>query len=110
MKWNWLSKLLRQSPQQTTRSARRLARPARRRFSPLGVEALETREVPATLSFASSVLTYTAGAGVANNLTVTYDGNTSTYTVTDAGETITLGAGVGTWSGDGTNTVSGTAP
>src|SRR4051794_20712836 len=74
------------------KSARR-AQPAQK--SSLAVETLECRLVPATLAVdpASHLLTYTAGANVANNLTVSLNG--ATYRFRDTGEAISFsGPGV----------------
>jgi hypothetical protein len=49
--------------------------------------ALEDRCVPATLPVLKGLLTYSAGAGVANNLKIAVVG--TNYVFTDTGETIT---------------------
>src|SRR5262245_876747 len=87
--------------------AKRPARPGRRP----GLDPLDDRAVPATLAVdVNGVLTYAAGAGVANNLTVSLsNGN---YSFTDTAETITvssIAAGGVTFTGSGTNTVTLTA-
>src|SRR4051812_11693690 len=61
----------------------------------------------ATLDVTAGVLTYTAGAGTSNNLTISVPA--ASYIFTDTAETITLTAnatGAG-WTGSGTNTVTG---
>lgn len=77
---------------------------------PLGrstIELLEARIAPATLDVTGGLLTYTAGAGVANLLTV--GGPAASYTITDTGELINLTANAiaAGFSGSGTSTVSG---
>jgi Ca2+-binding RTX toxin-like protein len=80
----------------------RPARPAKKSRPRLAVEGLEDRTVPATLQILDGLLTYTAGAGVANNLSVSFaNGN---YTFTDTAEKINLLGVAG--SGSGTNTVT----
>ena len=69
------------------------------------IEILEARIAPATLDVVGGVLTYTAGAGAGNSLTLSISG--ANYVFTDTGETITLGAGAVGFSGGGTNTVQG---
>jgi hypothetical protein len=72
------------------------------------LEHLESRSVPAVLSFdaGSATLIYTAGSGVANNLTVSYAAGE--YTFHDAGETITLDPTLPAgWVSDNANTVQG---
>jgi uncharacterized protein (TIGR03118 family) len=75
------------------------------------MEALEDRTLlaSATLNInnATGLLTYVATSGVANALTVSVAG--STYTFADLGQTIALGPGAiaDGWTGNGTNTVSG---
>jgi autotransporter-associated beta strand protein len=74
----------------------------------LRLEPLEDRTTPATLDLTGAgTFTYTAGVGVANNLTLSTDG--ATYTLTDTAETITLNAAAiaAGWSGSGTNSVTG---
>ncbi len=82
-----------------------------RRIPPPTLEQLEDRLTPsANLDIVGGALTYT-GSAVNNRLTVLVAGTapTSLYTFTDAGETITLGAGAiaAGWTGSGTNTVRG---
>ncbi|MDY3555463.1 Ig-like domain-containing protein, partial [Gemmata sp. JC717] len=72
------------------------------RASGLGVEVLEGRDVPATITLASGVLTYAAGSGVDNNISVTVSG--SNFVFTDSAETIDTS--VSGASGSGTNSVS----
>jgi Ca2+-binding RTX toxin-like protein len=59
------------------------------RFHP-GVELLEHRVVMSTLSVNGSVLTYTAGAGENNQVTITAapSGTDTLYTITDSGATL----------------------
>lgn len=81
-----------------------LARPTSRapRRHTLRVDEVETRELPATLSFSGGTPTYAAGAGVGNSISVSISG--SNFVVTDTAETITTAiAGA---SGSGTNTVN----
>ena len=78
------------------------------RRGPLRVEPLEDRSTPATLnSVGIGAVTYTAGGGVSNTVTVGTDG--TNYTIADTAETITLTAGAvaAGWTGSGTNTVTG---
>jgi Ca2+-binding RTX toxin-like protein len=86
----------------SSRRSRSPARPA--------VELLEDRLVPATLSISpTGVLTYTASAGIANNLRVTLSSGPGldTYTFQDTAEPIALGAGTSAWTVNGPNSVSG---
>ncbi len=85
----------------------RSARRPKRAPSRLRLEPLEDRLAPATLDVTGGSLTYTASAGVNNNLTIGITGGS--YTFTDTGETITLtpNAVNAGWSGSGTNSVSG---
>src|SRR5262245_61229537 len=89
------------------RSLARLVGPranTKRRGRPhLQVEALEGRWVPSTLQVVDGLLTYTAGPGVANRLTVSLSG--STYTFKDTAETISV-LGIPGATGSGTNSVS----
>jgi hypothetical protein len=82
-----LSKYLRWFRQSAER-----ARPVRRPNGStvrLRVTQLEDRTVPSTVSISNSgILAYVAGAGVANNLTISWDG-AHTYTFTDTAEDIT---------------------
>jgi Ca2+-binding RTX toxin-like protein len=84
--------------------SRSLAKTARRPAPARGrrpiVEALEDRLVLSTLQIVNGALTYTAGAGVANDLTVSLVG--ASYTFTDTAETITAT----NLAGNGTNTVT----
>ena len=93
--WNRLRRAL--TP--TRKSARRPSSPR-----PLRLDVLEDRSVPATLSLNAGVLTYDAGAGVANKLTVNYDAVTQKYGFADGGETIALVGLAG--AGSGTNAVT----
>jgi hypothetical protein len=88
----------------TLRSRRRHR--GRRRDACVMLETLEDRLTPATLDITGGLLTYTAGSGVSNVLTLSVAGGN--YTFNDVGETITLtGPGTAGWSGGGSNTVSG---
>jgi hypothetical protein len=91
----WVSKLL-------DRLSLRKRADASRDRKRLLVERLEGRDLPATITLASGVLTYAAGAGVNNNLSVTVSG--SNFVFNDVAETITTG--VSGASGSGTNTVN----
>src|SRR5262245_15092460 len=73
----------------------------------LGVEVLEGRWAPAagTLAVVGGVLTFEAGGGTNNNLTLSF--SAGTYTLSDTADVINLGAGLSGWAGGGTNTVSG---
>src|SRR5262245_50554629 len=64
---------------------------------PLAVERLDDRSLPASLSLTNTVLSYTAGNPVANNLTVTQ--GAGTYTFNDTAETITTTVAGSTGSG-----------
>src|SRR5438105_1218788 len=66
----------------------------------LAVESLEDRYVPSTLIVLNGVLTYTAGAGIANALTISAGGNN--YTFTDTPEIINAPG----LPGSGTHTVT----
>jgi acrosin len=84
----------------------RRGRPTKKARRHIAIEALEDRWVPSTLQVVNGALTYTAGAGVANNLRVTAadaggDGDGTNYVFTDASETI-LAPG---FQGSGTHTV-----
>lgn len=68
----------------------------------LRLEVLEDRDVPAVISLASGVLTYDAGSGVDNNISVAISG--TDFVFTDTAEVITTGAAGAT--GSGTNSVS----
>jgi Ca2+-binding RTX toxin-like protein len=87
-------------PRANTNRQSRRTKPSRPQ---LGVEALEGRWVPATLQIVNGLLTYTAGAGVANNVTVSLSG--TTYTFRDTAETISV-LGIPGATGSGTNTVT----
>src|SRR5437870_1518005 len=54
----------------------------------LAIEALEDRYVPSTLIVLNGVLTYTAGAGIANAVTIALSANNTNYIVTDTREII----------------------
>src|SRR5262245_8613281 len=73
----------------------------------LGVEVLEGRWAPAagTLAVVGGVLTFEAGGGTNNNLTLSF--SAGNYTLSDTADVINLGAGLSGWTGGGTNTVSG---
>ena len=77
----------------------RRARPAPARPR---LEEVEDRSVPAALTFAGGVLTYTAAPGEANALTVSVAG--ANYRFNDAAPITAAPAG---WAGAGTPTVSG---
>jgi uncharacterized protein (TIGR03118 family) len=83
-----------------------------RRRRPAVLESLEVRVLPSALNIVSRALTYTAAPGVANNLTIATTGATGTYTFSDPGEFITLGAGAvaAGWTGSGTHAVTGPDP
>src|SRR5438309_1907834 len=84
-------------------NAKRRGRPTKKARPQLAVEALEDRWVLSTLQVANGLLTYTAGAGVANRLSVSLSG--PTYTIKDAAETISV-MGIPGATGSGTNTVT----
>ena len=65
----------------------RRSRPAQQPRLRLAIESLEGRTVPSTLQITNGLLTYTAGAGVSNRVTVAVTGNA--YTITDS-EKITV--------------------
>jgi len=71
------------------------------------VENLEAKETPASLDVVGGALTFTAGAGETNAVTVSVTGGV--YSVNDTGTTITLGSGAvaAGWTGSGTNAVRG---
>lgn len=72
-------------------------------------EFLEDRSLLSSLSLSGGSLTYTAGAGIANNVTVSIAAGN--YTVSDSSENINLNGALVTagWLGTGTGTVSGPA-
>lgn len=87
------------TPSSTRKPCRKPAKHARR---PLGLQALESREVPATLQILDGVLTYTAANGVANNLSVAT--SVVGYTFNDSSEPIHV---IGLQAiGSGTNSVA----
>ena len=71
------------------------------------IEPLEARIAPATLDVVGGALTYTAGAGINNSVTLGISG--ANYSIGDSQETISLGSGAVTagFTGGGTNTVLG---
>src|SRR5262249_32096646 len=83
-------------------SARRHGRPAKQARPRLALETLEDRCVPATLQVVNGLLTYTAGSGVANNLTVAT--SVTGYIIKDTAETINV-IGIPGASGSGTHAV-----
>src|SRR5262245_18190076 len=91
---------------ETTKDRRqgRLTKKNKARSPRLAVEALVARWVPATLEVVNGVLTYTAGAGFANNLSVSLSG--TTYTFRDTAEAITIIGSIPGSTGSGTNTVT----
>lgn len=74
-----------------------------RRKSGLGLEVLEARDVPATITLNAGVLTYTAGTGVDNNISVTVSG--SDFVFADTAETIDTSESGATGSGSNSVTV-----
>jgi hypothetical protein len=102
---SYLKKLTR-----SRRPARRATRPGSATTRPR-VRQLEDRTVLATLTTGFSGhfmagVSYTAGAGVSNNLTLAWSG--TGYTFTDTAETITVtGLYASDFTGSGTHTVSG---
>ncbi len=81
----------------------------RRRRAPI-VESLENRRLLSTLTInADDTLDYNAGAAVANDVSVSWDSGTFTWTIADSAETITVTDNSGggfVIGGDGTNTVT----
>ena len=73
----------------------------RRRDTRLWVEPLEVREVLSTITMGSGILTYTAGTGINNNISVSIVG--SNFQFNDTAETITCS--ISGASGSGSNTV-----
>lgn len=69
------------------------------------VELLEARIAPATLDITNNVATYTAEAGVANALSLSYDSATGTYTFTDVENIDATGPGGGNVLGSGGTSV-----
>jgi hypothetical protein len=59
-------------------------------LAPIFVEPLESRIAPAVLSLMGSTLTYTASAGVANDVSVVFDLFSNKYSIHDSAETILL--------------------
>jgi acrosin len=82
------------------KSGRRSKLPGKSR--PLAVEFLEDRLVLSTVQIINGVLTYTAGAGVANQVTLSESG--ASYKIDDAAETITV-TGITGATGSGTHSV-----
>ena len=80
----------------------RCARRTRSRKPTLRIESLEPREVPASLDLSNNVLTFTATAGIDNNVSVTIAGGN--FVFTDSAETVTTTIDGAT--GSGTNTVN----
>jgi acrosin len=78
-------------------------RPIRR----LHLESLELRDTPASLNIVGGALTFTGAVGETNALSLSVTGGV--YKFTDAGATITLGAGAlaAGWTGSGTGSVTG---
>ena len=74
----------------------------------LGAEILEDRFAPAAFNIVSGAAVYNGDAGD-NAVTVGLNGGSSTYQITDADATITLGVNATSlgWSGSGTNTITG---
>lgn len=56
-------------------------------------EPLEARIAPAAITVAGTMLTFTAGAGVDNSVTLDYDSTTHIYSFAEPGEIITIDAG-----------------
>ena len=79
----------------------------RRRRS--GLESLEDRTLLSTLNISGHALSYLAGSGVTNKLTISTTGTSGAYNFNDTAEPITLGAGAiaAGWTGGGTNNVTG---
>src|SRR5262245_9971221 len=75
----------------------------RSRKQALRIESLEPRDVPATLDLSSNVLTFTAGAGIDNSVSVTISGND--FVITETGETIDTTIPGSTGTGTGSVTV-----
>src|SRR5215212_443720 len=73
-----------------------------KRSKGLGVELLEGRDLPSTITLTSGVLTYDAGSGINNNFSVTVSG--TDFVFNDTAETITTSISGAT--GSGTNTVT----
>src|SRR5262245_54659305 len=99
--FDWLKSLREQLG--FVRKPAKAVKPASRR---LGVESLEDRTTPATLTLeAGGILTYAAGLGETNNLTVSVSG--STYTFTDAsGISINGGSNTATFNAATVNGVA----
>jgi uncharacterized protein (TIGR03118 family) len=72
------------------------------------LESLESRTLLATLNIVSGSLSYRAGVGIVNNLSISTTGPAGKYTFTDT-ENITLGPGAiaAGWTGSGTMSVTG---
>ncbi len=72
-------------------------------------EFLEDRSLLSSLSLSGGSLTYTAGTGISNNVTVSFAAGN--YTVSDSSENINLNGALisAGWLGTGTGTVSGPA-
>ncbi|MEQ1862433.1 MAG: hypothetical protein ABMA13_21150 [Chthoniobacteraceae bacterium] len=71
------------------------------------IEILESRIAPATLDVVGGLLTYTAGVGIGNSVTLAIAG--ANYSINDSQEPISLGSGAVTagFTGSGSNTVLG---
>ncbi|HET6426579.1 MAG TPA: hypothetical protein VFG20_23005 [Planctomycetaceae bacterium] len=68
---------------------------------------LEARSLlAATLTGLANGNVVYGGTGVSNNLIISFDSNTSTYTFSDSGETITLSGTVSGGTGSGTGTIT----
>ena len=95
----WIHRILQRW---TRKSTAMMHRPYGRHEARPRVEQLEVREVLSTIGSSSGVLTYTAGAGVNNNISVTISG--SNFVFNDTAETITCS--ISGETGSGTNTVT----
>ncbi len=95
-RFSWIRKLLRRFTFGRARANRFIPH---RRFRPV-IESLESRLAPATIT-GTTALTYTAGTGINNNISVTIV--TGNFVFTDTAETITTSVTGAT--GSGTNTV-----
>ncbi len=95
-------------PQRSRILAPPISAPTRRPRSRLVLEHLESRSVPAVLTFdaGNATLTYNDSSGVTNTLTVSFAAGE--YTFHDTGETITLSPTLPSgWVSDNANTVQG---
>ncbi len=82
---------------------------SRRRARPTFCEPLEPRRLLASLEIVSGDLSFVAGPGMADNLSISVTGSSGSYIISDSAEPITLGRGAirAGWRNNGPNTATG---